>query len=104
MSPLDLVKLTALMALTSGRAETTVDVIDELVAIDHSNLASQTIRKIPCKLTEAYAQANSAACMHGTFVAGILCAKRSSRSPDDRGENSCKRDLMESGARRLSHH
>jgi len=81
MSHLDLVKLTALMELTSGRAETKVGLIDGPVAMDHPDLASDNIRALPGKLGGACALANSAACMHGTFVAGILCAKRSSAAP-----------------------
>lgn len=81
MSPLDLVKLTALMELTSGRAETKVGLIDGPVAMDHPDLASGNIRALPGKLSGACALANSAACMHGTLVAGILFAKRSSAAP-----------------------
>lgn len=81
MLPLDLVRLTALMELTSGRAETRVGLIDGPVAMDHPDLASDNIRALPGKLSSACALDNSAACMHGTFVAGILCAKRSSAAP-----------------------
>lgn len=81
MSPLDLVKLTALMALTSGRAETTVALIDGPIAITHPDLIAENIREIPGSLRGTCSLANSAACMHGTFVAGILCAKRGSAAP-----------------------
>src|SRR5882672_8849034 len=81
MLPLDLVKLTALMELTSGRAETRVGLIDGPVAMDHPDFARDNIRALPGKLSSACALANSLACMHGTFVAGILCAKRSSAAP-----------------------
>ena len=74
MPPLDLVKLTALMELTSGRAETRVGLIDGPVAMDHPDLSSDNIRALPGKLSSACTLANSIACMHGTFVAGILCA------------------------------
>ena len=81
MSPLDLVKLSALMQLTSGRAETMVGLIDGPVAMGHSDLAAEKIREIPGRLRGTCDRANSAACLHGTFVAGILCAKRSSAAP-----------------------
>jgi subtilisin family serine protease len=81
MSPLDLVKLSALMQLTSGRAETMVGLIDGPVAMSHVDLAAEKIREIPGRLRGTCDRANSAACMHGTFVAGILCAKRSSAAP-----------------------
>jgi subtilisin family serine protease len=81
MNPLDLVKLTALLELTSGRPEMTVALIDGPVATDHPDLAGANIHEIPGKLRGKCSQASSAACMHGTFVAGILCAKRSSAAP-----------------------
>ncbi len=81
MSPLDLVKLTALMDRTSGRAEIAVGLIDGPVAINHPDLTSENIREIPGKLSGTCAQASSAACLHGTFVAGILCGQRGSAAP-----------------------
>jgi len=81
MSPLDLVKLTALMERFSGRPEMMVGLIDGPVATNHSDLATENIREIPGRLRGACAQANSAACLHGTFVAGILCAKRNTAAP-----------------------
>jgi subtilisin family serine protease len=81
MSPLDLVKLTALMEHTSGRAEIMVGLIDGPVVVNHPDLVSENIREVPGKLSGACAQASNAACMHGTFVAGILCAKRTSPAP-----------------------
>lgn len=80
-SPLDLVNLSGLMELTSGRPEVKVGLIDGPVALDHPDLEKENIRVIPGKLSGACALASSAACMHGTFVAGILFAKRSSRAP-----------------------
>jgi len=47
----------------------------------HPELASQHIREIPGNGSGACTQANSTACLHGTFVAGILCAKRDSSAP-----------------------
>src|SRR5262249_15452964 len=41
----------------------------------------KNIREIPGKLSGTCAQASSAACLHGTFVAGILCGKRGSAAP-----------------------
>jgi subtilisin family serine protease len=81
MSPLEVVKLTALMDRTSGKTEMAIGLIDGPVAIDHSDLASENIREVAGKLPGRCGQASSAACMHGTFVAGILCGKRGSASP-----------------------
>lgn len=81
MTPLDLVKLTALMERTSGRPEIMVGLLDGPVAINHPDLARENIREIPGSVNGVCTQANSVACMHGTFVAGILCAKRNSSAP-----------------------
>src|SRR5215216_2563342 len=81
MRVLDLVKLTELMELTSGRPEIVVGLIDGPVAIDHPELVRQKIRETPGQSSGACSQASSSACMHGTFVAGILSAKRDSVAP-----------------------
>ena len=80
-SPLDLVSLTPLMELSSGRVETTIALIDGPVATDHPDLANTLIREIPGRLDGTCARADSLACMHGTFVAGILSAGRGSEAP-----------------------
>jgi subtilisin family serine protease len=81
MNPLDLVKLPPLMEHTSGRPEILIGLIDGPVAVDHPDLTSKNIREIPGKLQGACTMANSAACTHGTFVAGVLSAKRNSSAP-----------------------
>jgi subtilisin family serine protease len=77
---LDLVKLTSLMKITSGRPEIIIGLIDGPVVMNHSDLLGENIREVPGK-SGACAQASSVACMHGTFVAGILSAKRNSTAP-----------------------
>jgi subtilisin family serine protease len=69
------------MDITSGRPEITIGLIDGPVVISHADLATGSIREIPGKLAGTCAQASSAACMHGTFVAGILCGRRGSVAP-----------------------
>ena len=81
MAPLDLVRLTPLIDRTSGRPEVTIGLIDGPVVMNHPELASQHIRAIPRNGSGACTQANSTACLHGTFVAGILSAKRGSVAP-----------------------
>ena len=82
MNPLDLVKLTPLMERTSGRPEIAIGLIDGPVAIKHPDLADGNIREIPGKVAGSCSQASgSNACMHGTFVAGILSARRDSVAP-----------------------
>lgn len=69
------------MELSSGRAETTIALIDGPVATDHKDLSNTNIREIPGRLRGTCGRASSAACMHGTFVAGILSAARDSDAP-----------------------
>jgi subtilisin family serine protease len=79
--PLELVKLTPLMLRTSGRAEIMVAVIDGPVATDNSDFAGQRIHQVGGKPASSCSRAGSFACVHGTFVAGMLSAKRGSVAP-----------------------
>jgi subtilisin family serine protease len=81
MNPLDLVNLTPLMELTSGRPEVVVGLIDGAVLRKHPELMGANIREISGELSGQCVQASSTACVHGTFVAGILCGKRNSTAP-----------------------
>jgi hypothetical protein len=72
---LELVNLTPLMELTRGRTEIVIGLVDGPVAIGNPDLAGENVREIPGKFGGTCAQASSFACMHGTFVAGILCAR-----------------------------
>lgn len=81
MGSLDLVNLTPLMERTSGRAEIRLGLIDGPVATSHPDLAAQNIRQVAGKLAGTCSRASSVACMHGTFVAGILNAKRGAMAP-----------------------
>ena len=81
MGPLELVKLTPLMQRTSGRPEIRVGLIDGPVAMDHRDLAGQNVQEVTGKSAAACSRASSVACMHGTFVAGMLSAKRGSIAP-----------------------
>jgi subtilisin family serine protease len=80
-SPLDLVNLRPLMDLSSGRNETTIALIDGPVATDQKAFSETHIREIPGNLKGTCARADSTACMHGTFIAGIVSAKRGSEAP-----------------------
>jgi subtilisin family serine protease len=81
VDPLNLVRLSPLMARTSGRPEQKIGLIDGPVAMNHPDLASEHIREISGATSSACTVATSNACLHGTFVAGILCAKRKSPAP-----------------------
>jgi subtilisin family serine protease len=81
MNLLDLIKLTPLMELTHGRPEVVVGLIDGAVAMKHPELVSANIREFAGKLSGQCVDASSVSCVHGTFVAGILCGKRTSPAP-----------------------
>ena len=81
MCPLDLVKLAALMERTSGSPEIKIGLIDGPVAVGHADLASDHVLEITGTTHATCTKANSTACLHGTFVAGILSAKRNSPAP-----------------------
>ncbi len=81
MLPLELVKLTALMERTSGNPEVKIGLIDGPVATQNPDLASENLREIPGSGSAMCTQADSSACLHGTFVAGILSARRKSSAP-----------------------
>jgi hypothetical protein len=81
VSPLELIKLTALMERTSGSPEVKIGLIDGPVLAQHADLATENIREIRGENRAACAQANSLACLHGTFIAGILSGRRTSAAP-----------------------
>jgi subtilisin family serine protease len=78
---LDLVRLTALMDLTSGSPEVSVGLIDGPVVRDHADLAGSPIRELPAAGGSSGQDAKNSACLHGTFLAGILSARRGSDAP-----------------------
>jgi subtilisin family serine protease len=79
MNFLDLVTLSPLMKLTSGKPELKIGLIDGPVATAHPELTNANIREVVS--AAACTQLNSAACQHGTMVAGILCGQRNSVAP-----------------------
>ena len=81
MDALDLVRLTALMERTSGSPEVKIGLIDGPVNAGHPDLAVGHLREIPGHNGARCIQANSPACLHGTFIAGILSARRNSPAP-----------------------
>jgi subtilisin family serine protease len=81
MDPLDLIKLSALMEHTSGSPDLKIGLIDGPIVIRHPDLAGEHLREISGNNGGACTQVDSAACLHGTFVAGILSAKRGTAAP-----------------------
>ena len=80
-SPLDLVKLRPLMDMSRGRSEVVIGLIDGPVATSHDDLAHANISEVAGKSGSACLRANSTACVHGTFVAGIISARREADAP-----------------------
>src|SRR5262249_47387920 len=64
-----------------GKPEIAIGLIDGPVAVNHVDLAEARIREVPGEHAGRCAQTSSAACQHGTFVAGILAARRGSPEP-----------------------
>ncbi len=81
MNPLELIKLTNLMEITQGRPEVVIGLIDGPVVTSHPALVSDNILEISGSLNSSCTQKNSIACRHGTFMAGMLNAKRGSPAP-----------------------
>ena len=75
----EVVGLAALMERTSGSPEVRIGLIDGPVVADHPDLASENLRDL--RAGGVCVHAGSIACMHGTFVAGILSGKRGSAAP-----------------------
>jgi subtilisin family serine protease len=78
MNLLDMVTLTRLMQRCNGAPEVVVALIDGPVMSDHADLAGQNIRLLRHAGREGCGLAKSAACRHGTFVAGMLVGRRGS--------------------------
>jgi len=78
---LSLVQLTALMERTGGSSELKIGLIDGPVDVRHPELVGQHLREVSESIRGAWTEADSAACQHGTFVAGILSAKRGTVAP-----------------------
>jgi len=81
MNPLDLVKLTSLMERASGGSDVKIGLIDGPVVTGHPDLAGGYLNEVPGGHGATCTQTESTACVHGTFIAGILCAKRNSSAP-----------------------
>lgn len=79
--PLGMVGLPALMKATSGSHDVIIGLIDGPVSVTHPAFAESNIREIPGLIPGTCTRTNSIACAHGTFVAGILVAKRDADAP-----------------------
>ena len=78
MGSLNLLNLVPLMERTSGSPQVKIGLIDGPVETRHPDLAGGRFHELA---RSEGAQGDSAARLHGTFVAGILAAKRGSPAP-----------------------
>jgi subtilisin family serine protease len=68
------------MEMAAGAPEIRVALIDGPVAADHPDLATENFRSLSAA-TDATTSGNGVATAHGTYVAGILAARRGSGAP-----------------------
>nr|WP_269808470.1 S8 family serine peptidase [Sinorhizobium mexicanum] len=69
------------MERTRGRSDVAIGLIDGPIVMNHVDLAASSVREVPGVTNGTCVRPDSAACAHGTFVAGILSAKRGSVAP-----------------------
>src|SRR5919106_2310814 len=81
MDPFEQVKLDSLMAISSGAPEVVIGLIDGPIDFTHSAFQDANITTVKHSQYAACKSAGSIACMHGTFIAGMLCAKRGLSAP-----------------------
>ncbi len=81
MRAMELTGLMPLMNITDGREEIRIGLVDGPVAVNHPDLAQAKVRHVEGSLSGSCARSNSSACLHGTLVAGVLCARRGSPAP-----------------------
>lgn len=79
--PLALTGLEPLMQQTEGSPGVTVGMIDGPVDVSHPDLAGARIGTVGTAQGAACQVSGSEACHHGTFVAGILAARRGGGAP-----------------------
>ncbi|MDM5178573.1 S8 family serine peptidase [Massilia sp. DJPM01] len=69
------------MNLTAGIPDKIIGLIDGPVLMNHPDLATENMREISGSLPAACEGTDKLACMHGSFVAGILHGRRGSVLP-----------------------
>jgi subtilisin family serine protease len=68
------------MKQTEGVAQIAVGLVDGPVAVDHPDLVHNRIKPVAASVV-ACSTSSTLACVHGTFVAGVLSARRGSAAP-----------------------
>jgi len=69
------------MKLSSGKPDIKIGIIDGPVELNHSAFEDTIIKTVRSSQVNRCMNASSIACSHGTFVAGIICAKRGLSAP-----------------------
>jgi subtilisin family serine protease len=69
------------MDISTGIPKVAIGVIDGPIDLNHPAFRGVNIRTVKESQAVACKSANSIACIHGTFVTGILCAKRGLPAP-----------------------
>jgi len=72
--------LEALMDATAGRAEIIIALIDGPVAVEHPDFQRENMRYLDERV-DIECHPRASACIHGTFVAGMLHARRNASAP-----------------------
>jgi subtilisin family serine protease len=81
MDPLDTIKLRPLMDISRGISEVVIGLIDGPVDFSHVAFRGAQIRTVSGFQLEECRNSSGMACVHGTFVAGILSSFRGTASP-----------------------
>lgn len=81
MNPLEIIRMNRLTAASSGRPEITIGVIDGPVDTSHDAFKDARIKGISSSTVLTCREKTGNSCCHGTFVAGMFCAGRSTRFP-----------------------
>jgi subtilisin family serine protease len=81
MDPLNQTGLPSLMNISSGDPNIVIGIIDGPVDLNHIAFQDSNIKTVRDSQVSACKNATSIACSHGTFIAGILCAKRGFSAP-----------------------
>jgi subtilisin family serine protease len=76
MDPLVQTRLHSLMKVSSGHPDIRIGIVDGPVDLNHPAFQGSRIDTIEDSQKEACKNASDLACIHGTFVTGIICAKR----------------------------
>ena len=76
MDPLVQTKLISLMNITRGHPDIRIGVIDGPVDLNHPAFQGSRLRTVKDSQIVECKNARDIACTHGTFITGILCAKR----------------------------